>query len=333
MNEYGGLIEKIGRELGINKDENEDSVYWKGRVVYSIMGKMAMASLFDVLEDNQPVSMIHFKRRIEKIMHAYIVLYPELSEIMQVSSDKFAEEIYTIFLKSGYLYHTPNRILPPVEKRVVYNSLEFVRGAALNEKLLMSGLGTYSKKNGNDDINMLLEMFCIPKLNLKNIYDELLSRASWNEFNSNLHVDFLRIEPPYTRGYWKTSPDTNGKISLLRFGENGEYLYYLYQYVGNKVMVSKLPNWMVKGSVYRNISNCILAKYETLPTLNIVRRSDTVIVKQNYLLPPALYNFLMLYSWPSKFKCLANDFERIMKSEIFDVFHQILNIVGIEVVE
>ena len=67
MNEYSGLIEKIGSELNIYRELNEDENLWKARVVYSVMGRMALASLHDVLEDGETISVIHFKRRIIKI--------------------------------------------------------------------------------------------------------------------------------------------------------------------------------------------------------------------------------------------------------------------------
>ena len=55
------LIVSIGRQLNIpQSDDNE----WVCRVVYSVAGQMALASLWDHTEDGGSVSIQHFKSRI-----------------------------------------------------------------------------------------------------------------------------------------------------------------------------------------------------------------------------------------------------------------------------
>lgn len=333
MNQYGGLIEKAGRELNILKEENENSELWKTRVVYSIMGKMALASLYDVLENDQPVSIIHFKRRIQKIMQAYLELYPEIKQVMQASMDEFEEEIYTIYLKCGYLYHTPNRILPSAEKRVGLSNVEIIRGSALNEKTFMSGLGTFFNKKCEKDFEGLFELFNIENISLLKKGEGLIKKALWRGLQSELSKEYLRIEPPFSRGYWKETPDKNGEISLLRLGDKSNYIYYLYKYEDEALMVSELPAWMVEGIKYRNISNSILVVNRSLPPLKIEKRKYTVLIKQEYLLPPEVFFFVKLYSWPAKFYSVPSDFERVMSKDIYEVLNGILDIIGIEVSE
>lgn len=330
MNEYGGLIEKISTELDIKKDVNENVNIWKARVIYSVMGKMAIASLYDVLEDAQSISITHLKRKCQKILLAYFDLYPELKQVMKASPEEFSDEIYNIFLSCGCLYHTPNRLLPATEKRVNFNKIEIVRGAALNEKLKVSGLGTYGFKNGNQDISQLLEMFQIQCNSLEEYGRTLIEKAKWKNLNYEGRKEFLRISPPYSRGYWKDTIDSNGKESLLRIGEKGRYIYYLYKVVGDEILASELPKWMVEGTEYRNVSNALLAVNKALPRLKVERRNYTILLKQEYLLPTALLNFIKLYSWPAGF---LNDFDRVMTKDIFEVLQAILNVLGVEVGE
>ena len=67
MNKYHGLLEKIAGELHIECGEKESIENWKARIVYSLLGRMAYASLIDRLEEdeiavesNEPVSITHF---------------------------------------------------------------------------------------------------------------------------------------------------------------------------------------------------------------------------------------------------------------------------------
>lgn len=333
MNEYGGLIEKIGSELNIYHELNEDENLWKARVVYSVMGRMALASLYDILENEETISVIHFKRRIIKIFEAYTDMFPELSSIMMADGDEFAEEIYNIYLNSGFMYHTPNRLLPAIEKRTCSGNIEFIRGAPSGEKVYMSGLGTYIISRKSQIDGNLMEMFNIHNDNLIDRGIDLIKNAIWKSFNNDLHTEYLRIIPPFSRGYWKDMPDKDGKISLLRLGDSGNYIYYLYKFENENIYASVLPNWLVEGIEYRSVSNALLAVNGTLPSLIIEKRKHTVLIKQQYLLPPDLFYFLKLYSWTAKFYSVSSDFERVMSKEVYSIFEKMLNIVGIEVSE
>ena len=72
------LIISIGRQLNIpGKVDNE----WMCRVIYSIAGQMGLASLWDYDEDEDTVSIQHFKERIAEIFAAYEELYPSIKFI------------------------------------------------------------------------------------------------------------------------------------------------------------------------------------------------------------------------------------------------------------
>ena len=66
------LIVSIGRQLNIpQSDDNE----WVCRVVYSVAGQMALASLWDHTEDGGSVSIQHFKAELARflmLMKAFI---------------------------------------------------------------------------------------------------------------------------------------------------------------------------------------------------------------------------------------------------------------------
>ena len=77
MDKYNGLLSKVSRQYQILRGNQETADEWKTRLVYSICGMMAYASLWDDAEE--PISIVHLRRRIRGILGGYKSLYPELS--------------------------------------------------------------------------------------------------------------------------------------------------------------------------------------------------------------------------------------------------------------
>ena len=53
MKKYNGLLAEIAREFHIEQGEAESMERWKARIVYSLLGRMAYASLYDHLEEDE----------------------------------------------------------------------------------------------------------------------------------------------------------------------------------------------------------------------------------------------------------------------------------------
>lgn len=87
------LIVSIGRQLNIpQSDDNE----WVCRVVYSVAGQMALASLWDHTEDGGSVSIQHFKSRIGQIFDAYEGIYPKIGFLLPHDKTDLIEEMYSM---------------------------------------------------------------------------------------------------------------------------------------------------------------------------------------------------------------------------------------------
>lgn len=94
------LIVSIGRQLNIpQSDDNE----WVCRVVYSVAGQMALASLWDHTEDGGSVSIQHFKSRIDQIFDAYEGIYPKIGFLLPHDKTDLIEEIYSIYLSAKWV--------------------------------------------------------------------------------------------------------------------------------------------------------------------------------------------------------------------------------------
>lgn len=114
MNKYNGLLLTVSHKYCIHKGTQETEDDWKTRLVYSICGMMAYASLWDDSEE-EPISIVHLKRKVSSMLASYKSMYPELSGSLPNVSEKLEDEIADLFLSAGVVYHRPNRIAPSMK--------------------------------------------------------------------------------------------------------------------------------------------------------------------------------------------------------------------------
>lgn len=62
MEKYNGLLATVATKYHIHKGTQEAESDWKTRLVYSICGMMAYASLWDEV-DEEPISREHLSKR------------------------------------------------------------------------------------------------------------------------------------------------------------------------------------------------------------------------------------------------------------------------------
>lgn len=68
------LISEISKQLNIAETAGTESLC---KAIYSATGKMALASIWDHPEDENFVSIQHFKKRAAQVLNAYLSIYPE----------------------------------------------------------------------------------------------------------------------------------------------------------------------------------------------------------------------------------------------------------------
>ena len=169
------LIISIGRQLNIpGKVDNE----WMCRVIYSIAGQMGLASLWDYDEGEDTVSIQHFKERIAEIFAAYEELYSSIKFILPEKKSDLIDEIYHIYLRSGFFYHSAYRISPTVPSFATYNNLTICRGSSPDAQFFMSGLGYYSRQKSSAD-KSIAEVFGLQNQGLEDYLGGLLGDGEW----------------------------------------------------------------------------------------------------------------------------------------------------------
>lgn len=335
-----GLIKSIGQQLNIPITDTPDCVC---RIIYSIAGQMALASLWDSDEGYRSVSVIHFKERISQIIDAYKSICPEVKELLPDANDYLASDIYNLYLRNGFFYHTSHRISHAVSRSSAYNEIVLHRGSSPDADLYMSGLGLYSIKKNESD-SSVADMFGLQKQPLNQYLEELICNGSWQEIPFPDDAEYLRLDPPFSSGYWNQKPEHDGRISLARYG-SPQKIYVFYRRLNGLFLQKSIPEWIIKDyyynsngfyGEYRRISNALLYYYGTLPPHKATILGDLVRIDLGYRLPPSEEDFLNLFSWPEKYNYPEGKqsvFTRLLSKQLYPLFKCILTDIGYCIVE
>ena len=124
MNKYNGLLSSVAHTYHICKGARETENEWKTRLVYSICGMMAYASLWDDSEEGA-ISIVHLKRKVRSMLSSYKSMYPELSNSLPYISAELEDEIAGLVLSTGMVYHRPNRIAPSMKHEESHCNIVF----------------------------------------------------------------------------------------------------------------------------------------------------------------------------------------------------------------
>ena len=341
MNKYGGLLEKIAEDLNIVKGSGESETNWKARVIYSAIGQLAIASLYDVQKGKNSISIIHFRRRVKKLFDSYMSMYPEMKSVFKNTADDLAKEFYNTLCRSGCLYHSPNRITASAFRFGSKGNTLFVRGAALKERVFRSGLGAFMPLSNGLKSDSISSLYGIDDTNLSDQWHQLTESIRWSSEPLTSDVEYLTTSPPFKQGYFKDRPDKDCKISLLRAGNHKPYIYYFYRYNNGQISISQIPSWLAEKGGYRKISNCcIFSRGNLLPTYYHLD-GDLVKIKIRYLYPPAEQNLIRLYSWPGSYEVRSTksyrqsfgDFIRFLSKSVFFAIKEEFEQIGYRFVE
>lgn len=328
MEKYNRLLTTVATKYHIHKGTHETETDWKTRLVYTICGMMAYASLWDEI-DEEPISIVHLKRRVNRMLTNYKSMYPELSKTLPQSSEELENEIVDQFLCAGVMYHRPNRIAPSMKHEEPFEGILFQRGIALDRISRVSGIGFYAKQDIVTNPDKIKAMFGLEHSTLQALWHKTISAVSWKtglSFEQN--TEYLRLKPPFSGGYWINKPDINGTVSILRNGMKGSQSYYLYRYSGTTIEVSPLPQWQVASHNYRLLACACLSANGTLPPIAYFEDGALVHIYLHYLLPPQELAFLKLYSWPEVCTSFPSNFRRKLSTEVFTAIQDVLSDMG-----
>lgn len=329
------LIDSISKQLNIPKTADSE---WICQIVYSVAGQMALASLWDYNENHTSISIQHFKNRMSQIFDAYEGIFPQISHYLPRDKSDLLEELYSIYLRTGFLYHSAYQISPAVEAHATCGNLSVYRSPSLDAQFFMSGLGFYYPKIHPSDLSVA-EVFGLQTQSFESYLDELLATGEWEEINWPDNAEFLRLDPPFSRGYWHQTPDNSSRVSLARYGEPNK-LFAFYRYYEGRYQQKPIPEWRLRdwfsnstgnNGEYRRIAIALLMRYNTLPAIQAKTVGNITEIKVGYRLPPSEEEFFKLYSWPIRYdfsSSFPQVFTRKMAKQVYPMFKQTLEMLG-----
>ena len=336
MEKFGRLLCNISDELNIRRGTSEGDENFKRRIIYSAISRTTYASLWDKdFDDESCVSVTHVKKKATELLNIYLQLYSEARIDIGLP-----EELYKIFLTSGLIYHKAYRVTPSIYSEAVQGKILFLRGMPPSEKVFVSGAGFYRCNEkifpSEEKLSDIREMFGLSEKNLETVWQDLIDKSVWHVVEDWQDMEFLRVSPPFNKGYWQDKPERNGKISLARSsGQFEPRSYYSYKFSDGKFLCSQIPQWQTydehfQSSVYRKFSCACLAVLKTLPPTEFKTDGDIVQVKFKYLFPPSELCLMRLYSWPQFFDKFPNDFKRTFDTKIFFALKPLFEQLGYE---
>lgn len=329
MNRYFNLLTNVATEYHIQKGTTESELAWKARIVYSLLSQMGYSSLYDTQDDLKPASIVHLKTRITKGLGHLMMMYPELVGQYDTNDNTLPDELYSLFLNNGCIYHEPNRIRPCVRRIGQGRKCAFMRGQAVAENKWISGSGCYRllKENEKQEEGSVSfeEMFSLQTHNLLDSWENVISNVRFASVNTEIGFEYLRTKGPYKNGYWVNTPDASGIISIARTTLEGKRIYYLYKQENDEIQFSQLPEWMTDDYNYRSIAISCLYARETLPPTEYHIDGPIVTLQIGYLFAPSELNFIKLYSWPTAYRDFPHDFRRVMSIDVFEELKYCLN--------
>lgn len=254
------------------------------------------------------------------------------------------EEMYSIYLRTGFFYHSAYQLSPATYVSAGSGDIIFHRGSTPDEKLFMSGLGFYSCQESTFD-GTIAKMFGLQEQSFESYLEEMLGHSGWETIDWPDNTEFLRLNPPFSRGYWEQTPNKDDRISLARYGEpNKTFVFYRHQ---NGIYHQKtIPEWRVLDALprdtsnhknpvdygeYRRIAIALLKRYDVLPVIKANINEALVEIKLGYRLPPPEEEFFKLYSWPVRYDFSSQSpqvFTRKMARQVYPMFKYNLESIG-----
>ena len=101
--------------------------------------------------------------------------------------------------------------------------------------------GFYSTKKETFE-NTIFDMFGLQMLSLDQYLDEIMIDAEWESFSFSENTEFLRLTPPFSRGYWEKNPNKEMPLGLARYGMPNK-IFVFYRYINGIYQQKTIPSW------------------------------------------------------------------------------------------
>lgn len=318
------LPSEIADDLQMERDSHEKMSDWYGRVAYSALGRIALVSLWDVIDDQaDSIPTDYFRQNIEKHVGAFNHLFG-----LNFYGKKVSSDLLKVYLQGGLMYQKGDRLVPSMEKKISYQNVELFRSTALNKKVQMSGLGFYRniKVGTSKEIDLVMKFLGITSSSLQDVYQDLVDRAEWQLLDQQTIKKYRFLDDNSQQRKWirtaNKQKNSSQNFSILWDSESDYWLYFIED---EKFYVSHLPLPLYNNSEQK-IVDSIMQHDDSLTKIKYVINEKFAKVKLMQKLPPREQLFFNMYSWQST--SMLENKQGTMTLEIFLVFHKMMKHLG-----
>lgn len=326
-------LDIIAKELNIGKDKSEKDVEWYRRVVYSAVGRMALATLWNE-NDKGEISVRSLKRTTYELLKAYESIVPEINSTSNYGecTVMLCDSILSTMESAGFFYHRADYYRIEKTKNIKMGIVNFCRGIYATESCYMSGLGAYTKAANAEENEGTFLSLEKPQF----VLQKLIESASWRECDFEKEkVEYLKMEEPFEKGYWTGQPNFQFQYSLARINECDAFLqtYYLVRKTSEGMKVAELPTWVSEDRNYTLLSTGLLQYYKQMPPVIIKHGDEIAKMEIGYRLYPDVEKLILAYSWPERYDGENSLFSRIIAKSLSGTLKKILVDTGYNVKE
>ena len=327
-------LDIIAKELNIKKDKSEKDVEWYRRVVYSAVGRMALATLWNE-NDKGEISVRRLKSTTYELLKAYESMVPGINSTSNYGehTDRLCDSILSTMENAGFFYHRAEYYRIAKTKHIKMGKVKLCRGIYATESCYMSGLGAYTKAtNADENDESFSNSFEKPQF----VLQKLIESASWRECDFEKEkVEYLKMEEPFEKGYWTGQPNFQFQYSLARTKKCETFLqtYYLVRKTSEGMKVAELPTWVSEDRNYTLLSTALLQYYKQMPHVIIKYGDEISKMEIGYILYPDVEKLILAYSWPQRYDGENRLFSRIIPKSLSGMLKKILVDTGYNVRE
>lgn len=297
-------LDIIAKELNIEKDKSEKDVEWYRRVVYSAVGRMALATLWNE-NDKGEISVRRLKRTTYELLKAYESIVPEINSTSNYGeyTDMLCDSILFTMENAGFFYHRAEYYRIAKTKHIKTGKAKLCRGIYATE-------ASYGYEYQGDNlliarVNLLLTFIEYyadrwgyePDIKLIHL---IANKIAWNIWQMDGRQDTVPLGKPYERYHQltmlETTPDTEceGKkkdVPCRVFNWRSKFSLEFQEIKGDLIMSNKLFNYVIGNPPYQEEFSSDGNKTYAAPVYNIFMDAAGDVAERVELIHPARFLF------------------------------------------
>lgn len=342
------LINIMSNQLRIYKFKDESKESFINRLLFSAIGLWMIQSTLDksYIENHNRVgvSKSYLTRKISKLVDEYISMFPMFSIYLdELSTIEFVAKIREEYEKSGYIVPTGFDefiIMSPKKIARVDDEYIIMRNhiGVANTKAI--GLGLFKKLVSNNEIQDLIQLLYIPKINAQEWTSNYIKRLRWGNA-SKLGDETWYFEAESKYNFYRCWTNKYPEKESIALYKTNDWDYGFAKIQDDKVIGIKIPDWLIgqgnneSEKLFDNDVRRFMYGLKSLYNNNakalLIKKTDHYYLRLFNALPTREKTALQFLGWRSE--KYMDGFNYIIPNETFGVVKTLLLNLSIEMEE